>query len=89
MTRGSIQILKKLMEEKVIDAAMGCGGTTSTALICEVYRSLPIGVPKLCVTTVARGDVSSFVQETDITLMPSIGTAYNCYICGCDISSNL
>lgn len=51
---------------------VGLGGTGGTALITAALRALPLGVPKLMVSTVAGGDVSAYVQGTDIVMMPSI-----------------
>lgn len=52
---------------------IAAGGTGNTALASAVMRAvLPIGFPKLIVSTNASADVSAVVGETDITMMPSI-----------------
>jgi uncharacterized protein (UPF0261 family) len=48
------------------------GGGGGTVIGTSAMRSLPIGVPKLMVTTVASGDTSPYVGAADITMMPSI-----------------
>jgi uncharacterized protein (UPF0261 family) len=44
-----------------IGAVLGLGGTGNTALVTEAMRSLPIGVPKLMVSTVASGTTAPYV----------------------------
>ena len=53
-------------------ASCGMGGSGSTAILSAGMRALPIGVPKLLVSTVAAGDVSPYVGSTDVTLMHSV-----------------
>lgn len=56
-----------------IHAAISLGGSGGTTLAATAMRAaLPIGFPKLIVTTMASGDVSHYVGDSDITLMPSI-----------------
>lgn len=51
---------------------IGLGGTGGTALIAAAMRALPIGFPKLMVSTVASGDTSSYIGTSDITMMFSV-----------------
>lgn len=55
-----------------LGGVIGLGGTGGTALITAALRSLPLGVPKLMVSTVAGGDVSAYVGGADIVMMPAI-----------------
>ncbi len=55
-----------------VGAVIGLGGSGGTALITPAMRSLPIGVPKLMVSTMASGDVSAYVGPTDIAMMHSV-----------------
>ena len=56
-----------------IHGIVSAGGTGNTSLASAIMRAvLPIGFPKLIVSTNASSDVSSIVGETDITMMPSI-----------------
>jgi len=52
--------------------AIGLGGTGGTAMIASAMRGLPIGFPKLMVSTVASGDTSSYIGTSDITMMFSV-----------------
>lgn len=55
-----------------VDAVLGLGGTGNTALVTEAMRSLPIGLPKLMVSTVASGNTAPYVGPNDITMMYSV-----------------
>jgi uncharacterized protein (UPF0261 family) len=52
-----------------IGGMIGLGGSGGTAIITPAMRSLPIGTPKVMVSTLASGDVSTFVDVSDITMM--------------------
>jgi len=51
---------------------IGIGGSGGTALITPSMRSLPVGFPKVMVSTMASGDVAPYVGCTDITMMYSV-----------------
>jgi uncharacterized protein (UPF0261 family) len=51
---------------------IGLGGSGGTALITAALRALPIGLPKLMVSTVASGNTAPYVDCSDITLMYSV-----------------
>lgn len=55
-----------------IGAVLGLGGTGNTALVTEAMRSLPIGLPKLMVSTVASGNTAPYVGPNDLTMMYSV-----------------
>ena len=55
-----------------IGAVLGLGGSGNTALVTEAMRSLPIGVPKLMVSTVASGNTAPYVGPNDLALMHSV-----------------
>ena len=52
--------------------AIAAGGTGNTALVAPAFRALPVGVPKLIVSTVASGNVAPYVGESDIAMFPSV-----------------
>jgi uncharacterized protein (UPF0261 family) len=62
----------QLFREGKLDGIIGMGGSGGSAIIASAMRALPIGVPKVLVSTVASGDVSFYVRGKDITMMPSI-----------------
>jgi uncharacterized protein (UPF0261 family) len=55
-----------------LDGLLGIGGSGGTAMITRAMRSLPIGVPKVMVSTMASGNVGSYVGACDITMMYSV-----------------
>ncbi len=57
---------------KDITGIIGLGGSGGTALIAPAMRALPVGVPKLMVSTVASGNVAPYVGPSDIAMMYSV-----------------
>ena len=55
-----------------IDAIVGIGGGGGTSIVTAGMRRLPIGVPKLMVSTLASGDTAPYVGISDIVMMPAI-----------------
>jgi uncharacterized protein (UPF0261 family) len=55
-----------------ISGIIGAGGSGGTALVTPAMRALPVGVPKLMVSTVASGDVGAYVGPADIAMMYSV-----------------
>lgn len=55
-----------------IAGLISAGGTGGTALSAPAMRSLPVGVPKVLVSTVASGDVGPYVGPSDMTMMYSV-----------------
>jgi uncharacterized protein (UPF0261 family) len=55
-----------------IGAVLGLGGTGNTALVTQAMRALPVGVPKLMVSTVASGNTAPYVGPNDLAMMYSV-----------------
>ncbi len=55
-----------------LDGMVGIGGGGGTAMVTAGMRALPIGIPKLMVSTLASGDVAPYVGIADIVMMPAI-----------------
>ncbi|RAL21378.1 Tm-1-like ATP-binding domain-containing protein [Thermoflavimicrobium daqui] len=72
MTRGIAVVMKKLHELRVIDAGFSMGGSNGTMIGTSGLRVLPIGIPKVMVSTVASGDTNPYVGISDIVMFPSI-----------------
>ncbi|WP_461144842.1 Tm-1-like ATP-binding domain-containing protein [Salinifilum aidingensis] len=64
--------LERFLAERPADGVLGLGGSGGTALISRGLRALPVGVPKMIVSTVASGDTSSYVDSSDLVLFPSV-----------------
>ncbi len=61
-----------LATRKDIGAVLGLGGSGNTALVTEAMRTLPIGTPKLMVSTVASGNTAPYVGPNDLAMMYSV-----------------
>ena len=72
MSKGAPIVLAKLAEEKRIDGVISLGGGGGTAIATAAMRALPIGFPKLMVSTLASGNVAPYVGAKDIVMFPSI-----------------
>ena len=72
LSRGLEKLLPQLYAAGKFDGVISCGGSGGTSLVAPGMRALPIGVPKVMVSTVAAGDVSMYVGTSDIFMYPSI-----------------
>lgn len=72
MARGLTAVVQRLHEEGRLDGIIGMGGSGGTSIATAAMRALPVGVPKVMVSTMGGGDVSAFAGSKDITFMPSI-----------------
>ena len=54
-----------------VSGVVGIGGSGGTSLITGALKELPIGTPKLMVSTVAAGDVAAYVGHSDLVMMVS------------------
>ncbi len=72
MSRGAEVLVPRLYAEGKFDAIMALGGGGGTSVACTAMRTLPLGVPKVMVSTVAGTDVSGYVGVKDIVMFPSI-----------------
>jgi uncharacterized protein (UPF0261 family) len=62
----------KLYREHKIDALIGIGGAGGTQIVTQTMRTLPFGLPKLMLSTLASGNTRWYIQESDIMMVPSI-----------------
>ncbi|WP_371365972.1 hypothetical protein SRRS_05290 [Sporomusa rhizae] len=72
LSRGLEKLLPQLYAAGKFDGIISCGGSGGTSLVTPGMRALPVGVPKVMVSTVAAGDVSMYVGTSDIFMYPSI-----------------
>jgi uncharacterized protein (UPF0261 family) len=72
MAAGLAVVVRRLFDEGRLDGIIGMGGGGGTSLSTTAMRTLPVGVPKVMVSTLGGGDVSAYVGTRDITIMPSI-----------------
>src|ERR1700693_6150357 len=72
MSQALREFLMDAHRSQLCSGVIGLGGTGGTDLIASAMRALPIGFPKLMVSTVASGDTSSYIGTSDITMMFSV-----------------
>ncbi len=72
MSQGAPVVLARLAQEKKIDGVISLGGGGGTAISTAAMRALPIGFPKLMVSTLASGNTAQYVGVKDIVMFPSI-----------------
>ncbi len=72
MSRGAPVVLAKLAAKQRIAGVISLGGGGGTAIATAAMRALPVGFPKLMVSTLASGNVASYVGVKDIVMFPSV-----------------
>lgn len=72
MTNGAAVVAARLRAAGRLDGVIGIGGSAGTAIGTSAMRALPLGVPKLMVSTVAAGDTRAYVGSKDLTMMYSV-----------------
>jgi len=72
MAGAATVLLSKLVGEGRIDGVISLGGGGGTAISTTAMRALPVGFPKVMVSTLAAGNVAPYVGTKDIVMFPSI-----------------
>lgn len=72
MGDGAEAIATRLHDEGVLDGVLGLGGSGNTSIATTAMRALPVGVPKLMVSTMASGDTEPYVGSKDVMMMYSV-----------------
>ena len=72
MARGAASIASQLHAAGKIDGILGMGGSAGTAIGTAAMRALPVGFPKLMVSTLASGDTAPYVGVSDIAMLPAV-----------------
>ncbi|MEU0372608.1 Tm-1-like ATP-binding domain-containing protein [Streptomyces sp. NPDC006283] len=72
MAEGAAKTVLRLYDESRLHAVLAVGGSGGTSIATRAMRRLPLGVPKLMVSSMAAGDVSAYVGASDITMMYSV-----------------
>lgn len=72
MGRGAARVLHELFIAGRIHGALALGGSGNTTVAATAFRSLPVGVPKVVLTTMLGGDIRDLVGGTDLTLVQSV-----------------
>ena len=72
MAEGCSRVAEQLYLEGKLDGILSLGGSMGTALATAAMRSLPFGVPKVMVSTMAAADTRPYLGTKDITMIPSV-----------------
>ncbi|KAL6562846.1 ToMV susceptible protein tm-1(GCR26) [Orobanche hederae] len=72
MNKALQAFLSKAHADRVLAGVIGLGGSGGTSLISSAFRSLPLGITKLIVSTVASGQTEPYVGTSDLVLFPSV-----------------
>ena len=72
MCRGARAVALDLLASGSIDGVISLGGSGGTAIATSAMKALPVGLPKVMVSTMASGDTSVYVDVKDITMMYSV-----------------
>jgi uncharacterized protein (UPF0261 family) len=72
MAGAAAALARRLYDEGRINGVLSAGGSGNTAIATAAMQALPVGVPKLMVSTMAAGDTSDYVGGVDVTMMASV-----------------
>ena len=72
MASGAAIVLQRLHADGRVDGVLGMGGSGGSSIVTTAMRALPVGVPKLMVSTMASGDTRPYVGAVDVTMMYSV-----------------
>ncbi|MFL5929233.1 MAG: Tm-1-like ATP-binding domain-containing protein [Gaiellaceae bacterium] len=72
MGAGAEAVVRALHAEGRLDGIVALGGSGGSSIAAQAMRALPVGVPKLLVSTVASGDTRPYVGAVDVTMMYSV-----------------
>ena len=72
MGRGAAELARRMHAEGRFDAIAGLGGSSGSSIVTSAMRALPVGVPKLMVSTLASGDTRPYVGALDVTMTYSV-----------------
>ena len=72
MAEGAAKIIAELQHGGKIDGLISLGGSAGTTIGTTAMRAVPVGVPKIMVSTLASGDTSPYVDTKDVSMMYSV-----------------
>ncbi|MEM4846675.1 MAG: Tm-1-like ATP-binding domain-containing protein [Thermosphaera sp.] len=73
MSEGAGTLLKNLHSQEGVAGVIGIGGNQGAAMACSAMQVLPLGVPKVMVSTVVSGDIRPYIKAKDIAMFFSVG----------------
>lgn len=88
MSRGAEKLVPELFRQGRFDGIISVGGSGGTSMATPAMRALPVGVPKVMVSTMASGNVAQYVGTSDIVMFPSVVDAEGLNAISMEIFSN-
>jgi uncharacterized protein (UPF0261 family) len=73
--KGGIELVRNLLKEGNVDGIVGMGGSMGSSIITSIMQTMPIGIPKLMISTMASADTTEFVGTKDIAMIYPIAEA--------------
>lgn len=64
--------ISKAQGDRLLAGVIGLGGSGGTSIMSTAFRTLPIGIPKVIISTVASGQTEGYVGTSDLVLFPSV-----------------
>ncbi|QSG09024.1 Tm-1-like ATP-binding domain-containing protein [Halapricum desulfuricans] len=72
MGEGAAAIARQMHDDGELDGVLGLGGSGNTSIATTAMRALPVGVPKVMVSTMASGDTEPYVGAKDMMMLYSV-----------------
>jgi uncharacterized protein (UPF0261 family) len=72
MGRGAAKVLASQQQRKDLKGVIGMGGGSGTYVTLKAMQYIPLGLPKICISTLASKDLSDLIGVKDVLLMPSV-----------------
>lgn len=72
MARGAAVVVAELVSSGAVQGGLALGGTGGTAVAATAFRDLPLGFPRLIVSTAAAGNTEPYIGPSDLILAPSV-----------------
>ena len=71
-TRGVAELIRQHADQELVEGVLSIGGSAGTSIGTAAMRALPIGVPKVMVSTMASGNVRPYVADKDLCMINSV-----------------
>jgi uncharacterized protein (UPF0261 family) len=72
MGEGAATVVTRMHDDGIVDGVLGLGGSGNTSIATTAMRALPVGVPKVMVSTMASGDTEPYVGAKDVMMLYSV-----------------
>lgn len=69
IVKGAIKLVAELVKQNKVDGIISMGGSMGTSMATRIMQTLPIGMPKIAISTMASGDVRPYIGTKDICMM--------------------